>query len=606
MQPKATATRVRYLVVAAATLMSLLLYLDRFCISFAETYIREDLGLSDVQVGWMLSAFFWTYALGQVPCGRLADRWGARWTLSTYILAWSLFTALTGWVAHGFVGLMALRFGFGLAQAGAYPASGSLVSKWIPLSQRGSASGCIAVGGRVGGMLALALTGFLILQFVPLSTSSLLAPADLRDTPRLAHELNHETGSGDLRSVLARRILGGLSSETRAFLDAEDRRYSDQLQRADQEAQWEWEKTRSSWRRYLSASYWTSSFTATTPKPVPKPVVLARAGAEQIQRLADELNELIQTPDLFDPDLLAGVSVEREARRLAKIPRDPARTARLNRLVLESVHRDSIRRVYGGGWRQMMVTFGSMGLLVAGIFWLVVRDEPARHPWCNAGERDLITTGRPRASVGSEVGRIPLRRLLTSRSMWLCCLAQWCTNVGWVFLLTWLPRYLERAHSLPVERRGLWATIPTIVGWLGMVGGGICTDRLVKLVGIRWARTIPLSASRFLAMVAYLFLLTSPRLELAIAALAIVGFATDFGTAPTWAFVQDVGGKQVGAVLGWGNMWGNLGAAIAPPFLIWVVGPTYNWNAAFITSAVAFLLAGVAALGIDASKPIDK
>ena len=49
-------TRVRYLVVALTTLTSLLLYLDRFCISFAERYIKEDLGLNDDQVAWMPSA----------------------------------------------------------------------------------------------------------------------------------------------------------------------------------------------------------------------------------------------------------------------------------------------------------------------------------------------------------------------------------------------------------------------------------------------------------------------------------------------------------------------------------------------------------------------
>jgi sugar phosphate permease len=62
-------TRVRYLVVSITMLMSVLLYLDRFCISFAERLIKEDLGLSNDQMGWILSAFFWSYALGQVPSG---------------------------------------------------------------------------------------------------------------------------------------------------------------------------------------------------------------------------------------------------------------------------------------------------------------------------------------------------------------------------------------------------------------------------------------------------------------------------------------------------------------------------------------------------------
>src|SRR5690242_14418744 len=71
-------TRVRYLVVSLATAMSVLLYLDRICISFLERFIREDLQLSNDQASWLLSAFFWAYALGQVPAGWLSDRFGAR------------------------------------------------------------------------------------------------------------------------------------------------------------------------------------------------------------------------------------------------------------------------------------------------------------------------------------------------------------------------------------------------------------------------------------------------------------------------------------------------------------------------------------------------
>ena len=85
---------------------------------------------------------------------------------------------------------------------------------------------------------------------------------------------------------------------------------------------------------------------------------------------------------------------------------------------------------------------------------------------------------------------------------------------------------------------------------------------------------------------------------------SIVTFSTDLGTASVWAFNQDVGGRYVGSVLGWGNMWGNLGAAMTPPLLIWIVGESQNWELAFITCAAAFLISGVAALGVNATIPI--
>ena len=88
--------------------MAVLLYLDRFCVSIAEPFIRQDLGLTKQQMGNFLSAFFWTYALGQVPAGWMSDRYGARRMLTIYILTWSVFTALMGF-AGGFVMLLITR-----------------------------------------------------------------------------------------------------------------------------------------------------------------------------------------------------------------------------------------------------------------------------------------------------------------------------------------------------------------------------------------------------------------------------------------------------------------------------------------------------------------
>src|SRR5436309_2545640 len=92
-------TRVRYVVVLVTMLVSVLLYLDRFCLSFAETFIKEDLGLTRTQTGWLFGAFFLSYGLAQVPSGWLTDRWGGRLMLTIYVLAWSLFTGWTGLVA---------------------------------------------------------------------------------------------------------------------------------------------------------------------------------------------------------------------------------------------------------------------------------------------------------------------------------------------------------------------------------------------------------------------------------------------------------------------------------------------------------------------------
>ena len=123
-------------------------------------------------MAWFSGIFFFSYAwarcLPAVGPLRPVDAWP-----TLYILTWSLFTALIG-VAEGVVMLLAMRLGCGLGQAGAYPAAGSLLSKWVPLASRGIASSLVVLGGRLGAVIAPFLTGMLIVSFTPLST-----PVDL-------------------------------------------------------------------------------------------------------------------------------------------------------------------------------------------------------------------------------------------------------------------------------------------------------------------------------------------------------------------------------------------------------------------------------------------
>lgn len=160
------ATRVRFAILSIATANAFLLYLDRVCMSAVvqSTSFQQELGLTKEATGDILSSFFLAYALGQMPAGYLADRFGPRRMLVVYILLWSLATALTGAMAT--LGMMILvRVMCGMSEAGAYPASGLLVSRWFPFLQRARASSIVAFGGRIGNSLALWLTAMAIATF---------------------------------------------------------------------------------------------------------------------------------------------------------------------------------------------------------------------------------------------------------------------------------------------------------------------------------------------------------------------------------------------------------------------------------------------------------
>ncbi len=155
---------IRHWILAATTLVAFLMYLDRACLAWIldSDSFRGDIALSKEQANHLKSAFFWAYALAQVPAGWLAERFGKRTLMTVLILTWSGFTALTGF-SHGLLMLFIARIGCGLAEAGAYPISGSLLSRWAHLHWRGFASGIVSLGGRLGFVLAPLITVKIIL-----------------------------------------------------------------------------------------------------------------------------------------------------------------------------------------------------------------------------------------------------------------------------------------------------------------------------------------------------------------------------------------------------------------------------------------------------------
>ncbi|MDB6118761.1 MAG: sauU 1 [Verrucomicrobiaceae bacterium] len=162
--PAAPPTTVRYSVVGMATLVAFLMYLDRICVSWivGSDSFKSEIHLTPSQLDWIKGAFFWAYALAQVPAGWLSDRFGARVLMTIYITLWSLFTIATS-LSTGFVTLAVARIGCGLAEAGAYPASSSILTRWSHIQWRGLGSSIISTGGRVGGALAPWLTAAVVI-----------------------------------------------------------------------------------------------------------------------------------------------------------------------------------------------------------------------------------------------------------------------------------------------------------------------------------------------------------------------------------------------------------------------------------------------------------
>lgn len=138
--------------------------LDRSSVSVAAPIMMEELGIAPSQMGLLLSAFFWTYTLCNIPAGRLADRFGAKKVLAGAATIWSIASALTGCMSN-LLGLMAARMGVGVGEAGVFPTMAKIAAEQFPGRERATATGCYLAGARLGYALTPVVIGFLIAQF---------------------------------------------------------------------------------------------------------------------------------------------------------------------------------------------------------------------------------------------------------------------------------------------------------------------------------------------------------------------------------------------------------------------------------------------------------
>ncbi len=158
--------RIRWLLIFWIFVISAIAYLDRVNLSIAGTAIETEFHLTNVQLGWIFSAFILGYAFFQAPAGRLADRAGPRMVIALAVIWWGIFTMLITVLptnARGVLWLLiGIRFSLGIGEAVVYPASNCIVSAWIPSIERGLANGIIFMGVGFGPAVTSPLIAYIM------------------------------------------------------------------------------------------------------------------------------------------------------------------------------------------------------------------------------------------------------------------------------------------------------------------------------------------------------------------------------------------------------------------------------------------------------------
>ena len=145
------------LLVVAGTLN----YMDRSALSVTNSAIRGELHLSLSQMGLLLSAFSWSYAIAQLPIGGLIDRYRPRLVLSVGIVLWSLAQGLCGFV-NSLSSFIGARILLGIGESPQYPTGARVVSDWFPLHKRGFPTGVFNSASALGTALAPPLLSVLL------------------------------------------------------------------------------------------------------------------------------------------------------------------------------------------------------------------------------------------------------------------------------------------------------------------------------------------------------------------------------------------------------------------------------------------------------------
>lgn len=163
-------TYIRWVIVVILFVVTAVNYADRATISLAGPVISKHFGLTPAQMGFIFSAFGWSYVLAQLPGGWLLDRFGSKLVYGLSIFTWSVLTAaqgLVGFLSGGLAVLVlfALRFFLGVAESPSFPGNSRVVAAWFPSQERATAAAIFNSAQYFATVIFAPLMGWIIFAF---------------------------------------------------------------------------------------------------------------------------------------------------------------------------------------------------------------------------------------------------------------------------------------------------------------------------------------------------------------------------------------------------------------------------------------------------------
>jgi sugar phosphate permease len=255
-------------------------------------------------------------------------------------------------------------------------------------------------------------------------------------------------------------------------------------------------------------------------------------------------------------------------------------------------------------WRQVFVGLGLLGGAMGWIFVRWYRDNPSQHPSVNAAEIALLP---PYSSSRHHASAATWKAITGSGSVWALGLQWFAHYYGFYFYITWLPIYLYRVRHLDVRHGALAAGLPLFTAGLGSLFAGWATSTLTTRVGsVQRARRIMgyISYGGAAAMLLAFTWIGNPVAALAV--MSASSFAAELSGPISWTTAMDIGGENVGAVSGFMNTLGQLGASAGPAATGLLLQLTGNgWKLTFYASALIYAAGALCWRFIDSTNPVS-
>ena len=254
------------------------------------------------------------------------------------------------------------------------------------------------------------------------------------------------------------------------------------------------------------------------------------------------------------------------------------------------------------GWKTAFYVTGSLGIVVAGAWYLFSRDDPREHPGVNQQELDWITR-----TSGESQSALPTKQsmadLLKIRSVWFLTLSY--TMLGYIayIYLSWFFLYLVNVRHFTVLQGSFWASGPFIAMALFCPLGGWLSDRLTKIYGRREGRNGVGGAGMLLTGL-LIFSGAMAREPYTAIVLLSLGAGILYATVGAyWASTIDLSHEHSGALSGLMNMGANLGGTLSP-MLTPLIGEAWGWPAALTVAAGVAFLGSLLWLGVKYDHPV--